>query len=496
MVGRKVSRLNLFALFLHNLNFVKSFSGESLGKNQNGIKIPIKAHRKTNLAGLGSSTSADITGNNWWERVYNEASDNLSIGKNSNGKISVTKKDEDGVEITNKTYSMKKLKEKSRDMTYGGKFLKAATLLADVGQEKEIADHVKTEDIQVAPTKPLSDAELFAACGGLTAHKGARHGLKLTGKLNRLAEQDDILLAKLKLRTEPVQEGIFREIGTDQTDLKTPEWQNAKEKLKKPKFLISSIDDHPNVKQDELIEVLNIANYSKKSKKKRKKERKTELELIEQIESALKVTTGVSDEDSNGDFVVDEEQTPRKGSKTSKLEKLSDESRAIQKKKKQGKKSHDRDYLTEKALEMIDAINDSNDSVTVEMSKASGKKSKKKRKQKTQTLPSPPLSVPLIKKPPVKLKTDTDSDSSANEVDVVERINEEMHHLGKKRRIDRCEEFTTEFEQGHKNRYKKFKSEEADDDEEENDWSKGKKKLTRKQKKMEKNLCKKLEETI
>ena len=41
----------------------------------------------------------------------------------------------------------------------------------------------------------LSDAELFQACGGRTAHKGARHGLKLNGKLARLAEQEQSVAA-------------------------------------------------------------------------------------------------------------------------------------------------------------------------------------------------------------------------------------------------------------------------------------------------------------
>lgn len=375
------------------------------------------------------------------------------------------------MEITNKSYSLKKLKEKTQDLeTYGGKFIKAATLLADVGQEKEIADHVKTEDIQVKQTKSLSDAELFAACGGLTAHKGARHGLKLTGKLNRLKEQDEQLLAKLQARTKPVQEGIFREIAINGGDLKTPEWENVKTKKK---FVISSIDDHPNVPEDELIEVLNVANYAKKSKNKRKKQAKAEKELIENFEAAFRKEKL----DSDGDVVCDEDQKSEKS-----LKKLNSQSKTIQKKKKKGKKSND--YLTEKALEMFDSGNED----IVEEKEVSKKKRKKNKKGKADPLPTPPIAE--VPKKPIKLKTDSGSESDAQEVDVVERINEEMHHLSKKRRIERCEDFSTEFEKSHKKKYKKFKNDDNDDD-----WGNNRK-LSKAQRKAEKKLCQKMRNSL
>ncbi len=39
----------------------------------------------------------------------------------------------------------------------------------------------------------LSDKELLAACGGLTGHKAARHGHRLSGKLRRMQEADAML---------------------------------------------------------------------------------------------------------------------------------------------------------------------------------------------------------------------------------------------------------------------------------------------------------------
>lgn len=86
-----------------------------------------------------------------------------------NGDISIDLNDKDGVEITNKSYSMKKLKNSGAKLQYGN-FLKSATLLTDV--EKDIEGHITTADIEIKPFQVVNDDELFKACDGRTAHKG------------------------------------------------------------------------------------------------------------------------------------------------------------------------------------------------------------------------------------------------------------------------------------------------------------------------------------
>lgn len=50
---------------------------------------------------------------------------------------------------------------------------------------------------------PLTDEELFKVCGGRTGHKGARHGLTLNGKLQRIAQQEkDLLNATTRMSDE------------------------------------------------------------------------------------------------------------------------------------------------------------------------------------------------------------------------------------------------------------------------------------------------------
>jgi len=143
--------------------------GEGLGKESNGITEAIKVSYKFDNAGLGDTNAAGRE-DHWWERVFNEATNNVNVSKTDSG-IAVELIDKDGVEITNKSYSMKKIKESKTSLQYGS-FLKAATLLANVGKEEAIDGHVSTTDIEIKPIQVLTDEELFKACGGRTAHKG------------------------------------------------------------------------------------------------------------------------------------------------------------------------------------------------------------------------------------------------------------------------------------------------------------------------------------
>lgn len=73
--------------------------------------------------------------------------------------------DQEGVEITNKSFSMRKLKKTNTSLQYGS-FLKSATLLANVGKEEEIEGHTSTNDIEIKPLSILTDQELLK--GGLS----------------------------------------------------------------------------------------------------------------------------------------------------------------------------------------------------------------------------------------------------------------------------------------------------------------------------------------
>jgi hypothetical protein len=144
--------------------------GEGLGKSNNGITTAVKASFKFDQNGL-SAANEKSTNDHWWSRIYKEAASNLNVDCNESGDIAIETVDKEGVEITNKSYSMKKLKQSGVTLEYGN-FLKSATLLADVGVEKELEGHVSTTDIEIKPFHEVNDDELFKACDGRTAHKG------------------------------------------------------------------------------------------------------------------------------------------------------------------------------------------------------------------------------------------------------------------------------------------------------------------------------------
>lgn len=184
--------------------------GDGLGKNNTGIVAPLKASLKFDNAGLGVDRAKEFN-DHWWERCFNEAASNVTVKVAQNGEVSAARKaGEEAVEISTKGYSAKKLKKAKAQQRNEGAgavyehFLKSALLTQD-GGEVASTERIKVDDIAVTKVNVLTDEELFKACGGRTAHKGARHGLKLSGKLARVEQQEREMLAKL-LATKNVPE--------------------------------------------------------------------------------------------------------------------------------------------------------------------------------------------------------------------------------------------------------------------------------------------------
>ncbi|XP_074837224.1 G patch domain-containing protein 4 isoform X2 [Carettochelys insculpta] len=129
----------------------------------------------------------------WWDHLFNKSAANISVEAGQNG-IQMKKLSEQDA-ISNK----KPCKVPStRSMLYG-RFVKAATLTAG-GEEptKQVSTSESSEDeeMDLSTARKLTDEELVRACGGRTAHKGARHGLTMSAKLARLEEQERAFLAK------------------------------------------------------------------------------------------------------------------------------------------------------------------------------------------------------------------------------------------------------------------------------------------------------------
>ncbi|XP_076242377.1 uncharacterized protein LOC143184207 [Calliopsis andreniformis] len=233
--------------------------GKGLGKNETGITEAIRPKLKFDKAGIDHK---DTDHKEWWETAFNNAVNNIVIESQSHGvSISVSKKES----------SEDNLKEKkSKYMSSYTNFLKTSTLIhGNIIQEKS-SDLPEVDKIQSDVTYvPLTDEELFKVCGGRTAHKGARHGLTLQGKLKRIAQQEEDLL-------------------------NTTAYTSVSDKLKKYNEVQDSckIDDNENVLPVALSSE-EESNAPKLSKSKRKKHKRRINDLTHQ----LNILCNVSDND-------------------------------------------------------------------------------------------------------------------------------------------------------------------------------------------------------
>nr|XP_033779762.1 G patch domain-containing protein 4 [Geotrypetes seraphini]XP_033779763.1 G patch domain-containing protein 4 [Geotrypetes seraphini] len=168
--------------------------GKGLGKQESGISEAIKVKVKCGKAGVGHNSAEQFTFH-WWDHVFNKTASNITVETDEDG-IQMKQLTEGGGQISNKK-PRKGLN--SHTMLYG-RFIKAATLMSggEIAEEEPKLSESSEEDeekLDLSSANKLTDEELRRACGGRTAHKGARHGLCMSAKLARLEEQEKAFLA-------------------------------------------------------------------------------------------------------------------------------------------------------------------------------------------------------------------------------------------------------------------------------------------------------------
>ncbi|XP_035387045.1 G patch domain-containing protein 4 [Electrophorus electricus] len=177
--------------------------GKGLGRDESGISEAIKVKVKCDKGGVGHKESEQFTFH-WWDHVFNKASANLAVESGQDGVLVRKIEGTEARTISNK----KPRKATSNKSVLYGCFVKSATLLS--GQEQPECESSCSEDrscsedeenLDLSSTAKLSDAELMKACGGRTAHKGARHGLTMRAKLARLEQQEQEFMAKYGMKT-------------------------------------------------------------------------------------------------------------------------------------------------------------------------------------------------------------------------------------------------------------------------------------------------------
>lgn len=169
--------------------------GKGLGKNENGISEALRPKLKRSVTGIGHDAASEFN-DHWWEKLYDKAATNIQV-KEKNGKTKKIKTlDSSNFVITNSMWHLTSKKKMPRQKTeYQDYFIKKSTLTPGVSV---CDDSLESDDEEAEVMNKMTDEELFAACGGRTAHKGARHGLKALGKLARIEEQERRLLTQSK----------------------------------------------------------------------------------------------------------------------------------------------------------------------------------------------------------------------------------------------------------------------------------------------------------
>ncbi|XP_074897034.1 G patch domain-containing protein 4 [Buteo buteo] len=165
--------------------------GQGLGKREDGIAEAIRVKVKCGTAGVGHD-AAEPFSFHWWDHVFNKAAANIAVEAGQDG-ISLKTLSKQGVRISNK----KPRKASSAGSMLYGRFVKSATLTACGEESTKLpsgSESSEEEKLDLSSARRLTDEELMRACGGRTAHKGARHGLTMSAKLARLEEQEQAFL--------------------------------------------------------------------------------------------------------------------------------------------------------------------------------------------------------------------------------------------------------------------------------------------------------------
>ena len=224
--------------------------GEGLGRGGHGMAEAIKPKLKFDNSGLGHDRGEEFTFN-WWEHAFNKAAQNVQVEEDHAGEVKVTYTNDKDLSVK-KTKVKKKAGEKKKNLLYSS-FVKSGTLVGgklDEGEKDEIVE----EDL----SKKVTDEELVKSCGGLTAHKGGRHGMKMSAKLKRIEEAEKVYLKQFAETVSPKEDSTPTNLSVPVSPL-AEEKELKRKKNKKRKKECSSATTFGDVKEG--------ANIKKKKSK-------------------------------------------------------------------------------------------------------------------------------------------------------------------------------------------------------------------------------------
>ena len=211
----------------------------------------------------------------WWDHVFNKAAKTIKVDEDNSGEVRVE------MNLDKSDLSTKKMRKKARkEMRHKlySNFVRSGTLTGGKMTSEEAEEEMEvTKDL--SKIKELSDEQLVAACDGLTAHKGARHGLNMKAKLDRIAEAEREFMQKYAgggrggtksttvVEEETVTKKSKKKRKAEVEAVVEEEIHSEKKSKKKKKKLKEEIED---VHSTEVPDILDEVKRKKKKKKKDK----------------------------------------------------------------------------------------------------------------------------------------------------------------------------------------------------------------------------------
>merc|ERR1711872_983084 len=276
-----------------------------LGRFETGMKSAIKVKIKRDQAGVGHDMAEEFTFQ-WWDHVFNRAASKIKLkgeddSEGSDSEDEAATSANASFDISNKKPTKKKYDPKQ--ILYG-RFVSGGLLvdenqarlkeMADVTildgnggvvlpasappmSDKDESDSSDSDDIEeemkLYAAAGLPEEELLRRCGGRTAHKGARHGLKASAKLERIERQEGS--AKATPVPSPAPSPATVQAASPTVDEPKPlTVKKEKKKRKKRSADAESASVHS--------ETINVDDPPPKKKKKKKDKQEREVEKSEE----------------------------------------------------------------------------------------------------------------------------------------------------------------------------------------------------------------------
>lgn len=258
------------------------------------MKEAIKVKIKNDSHGVGHNRGDEFTFH-WWDHVFNKAASSIVVESTQEGVSVKAAKESVGV-------STKKARTYDNKAMLYGQFVKGATLdnnqeVKNEGEEEDASEVTEYLEEDRQTLQKLPDEEILKICGGMTAHKGARHGLKLNGKLERIQEQERLLMEKWKKQKGGNSEMDKSERSSLNAKTETTEYEDVNRecvKTKKKKKKRDKYEDSEKISQnqspdcDDSQEIQNDKSDVKKEKEKKRKRKNIELGRETEIDHETK----------------------------------------------------------------------------------------------------------------------------------------------------------------------------------------------------------------